>query len=114
MKKIMFTVLALAMSGTAIAKLPPLSPEAQAAAAAAKEKAAHGEKVAAYKLCLAQDKTAQHYFQNKNQGAAKPSVQMPPCTDPGPFVPAQAANNVGVADAKPVPAADKQPTPAAK
>lgn len=104
----------LAASGLAFAKLPVQSPEAQATAAAAKEKAAWTDKVTAYKLCLAQDKTAQHYF-NTKKADGKPSVNVPPCTDPGPYVAAQAAtSNVGVADSKPVPAAGKPPTPPAK
>lgn len=104
----------LAASGLAFAKLPAQSPEAQATAAAAKEKAAWSDKVAAYQLCLAQDETAQHYFTTK-KADGKPSANVPPCTDPGPYVAAQkAASNVGVADSKPVPAAGKAPTPPAK
>lgn len=111
MKTIAMTSVALAISATtglALAKLPPPSPEAQAAAAAAKHKTAWADKVAAYKLCLSQEKTAQHYFKTKNpQG--KPSADLPACTDPGPYVAEQAASNkVGEADAKPVPAAGKQ------
>lgn len=106
MKKITLALVALAVSGIAQAKLPAPSPEAQAAAAAAKEKAAWGDKVAAYKLCQAQDKVAARYFKEKN--ASKPSVEVPPCADPGPYVAAQASTaQVGVADAKPVPAAGK-------
>jgi hypothetical protein len=90
MKKISVALMALAMSGAAFAKLPPLSEEAKAAAAAAKDKAAWSDKVAAYKLCLAQDKTAKHYFKTKNPGG-KPSGELPACTNPGPYVPAQAA-----------------------
>lgn len=104
----------LTASGLAFAKLPAQSPEAQAAATAAKEKAAWTDKVAAYKLCQAQDKTAQHYFKTKNAGG-KPSGNVPSCTDPGPYVAAQVStSNVGVADSKPVPAAGKPPTPPAK
>lgn len=116
MKTLKFAVLALALSGlsgTVAAKLPPLSDEAKAAAAAAKDKAAYSDKVAAYKLCQSQNKTASHYFKTKN-AQGKPAVETPACTDPGPFVAAQtAAATVGVADAKPVPAAGKAPTPAA-
>ncbi|MDQ9171184.1 hypothetical protein Q8A64_12290 [Oxalobacteraceae bacterium R-40] len=111
-----FTSAAFALSltcGLSFAKLPAPTPEAQATAAAAKEKAASGDKVSAYKLCLAQNKTASHYFKTKN-ASGKPSVETPPCTDPGPLVAAQAAANVGVADSKPVPAAGKPATPPAK
>jgi hypothetical protein len=114
MKKLTFACIALAMSSAALAKLPPQSPEAQAAAAAAKDKTAWSDKVAAYQLCLAQDKTAKHYFKTKNQGG-KPSTEVPACADPGPYVAAQATTaQVGVADSKPVPAAGKPAEPAAK
>jgi hypothetical protein len=113
MKKLTIAFITLAISGAAFAKLPPLSAEAQAAAAAAKDKTAWSDKVAAYQLCLSQDKTARHYFKTKNPGG-KPSTEAPPCTNPGPYVPTQAATQVGVADAKPVPAAGQPATPPAK
>jgi hypothetical protein len=94
------------------AKLPAQTPEQQAAAAATKDKAGWADKVAAYKLCLAQDKTAERYFKTK-EGAQKPTANVPPCTDPGPYVP-QATQQVGVADAKPVPDAGKPEAPAKK
>lgn len=103
-----FTAFGLA-AGAAHAKLPPPTPEAKAAADAAKDKAAWGEKVAAYKLCLSQDKTAAYYQKNK-EGAKKPTVETPACTDPGPYVPPapQAA-----AAAPATPAAPAAATPAA-
>jgi hypothetical protein len=114
MKKITFALMALAMSGAALAKLPALSPEAKAAADAAKDKTAWSDKVAAYQLCVAQDKVAARYFKDKKPGG-KPSADIPACANPGPYVPAQqAAAQVGVADAKPVPAAGKPATPEAK
>jgi hypothetical protein len=87
------------------AKLPAPTEEQKAAAAAAKDKQAWSDKVAAYKLCLAQDRVAAAYLKSKG-GGGKPSAALPPCSDPGPYV-AQvaAAKEVGVADAKPVPAA---------
>lgn len=116
MKKTIFASLLLAftaVSTAAYAKLPALSPDKQDAAIAAKEKAAWADKTAAYRLCLAQDKTAAHYFKNKKPDG-KPSASMPPCSDPGPYVEAQKeTRTVGVADSKPVPAAGKQPTPPA-
>jgi hypothetical protein len=117
MNKLKFTSAAFALllaCGLSFAKLPAPTPEAQATAAAAKEKAAWGDKVSAYKLCLAQNKTASHYFKTKNAGGKPSSVETPPCADPGPLVAAQAAANVGVADSKPVPAAGKPATPPAK
>ena len=86
-----FAMLMMAFAtGTALAKLPPPTPEAAAAAAAAKEKAAWSDKVAAYKLCLAQDRAVKHYQETK-EGAKKPSVETPTCVDPGPYVPSVAA-----------------------
>ena len=43
------------------AALPPLSEEAQLAANLAKAKAAYGDNVAAYQLCQAQNRVADHY-----------------------------------------------------
>jgi hypothetical protein len=84
------TALACAL---AQAKLPPLSPEAQAQADAAKAKAAWTDKVSAYQLCRAMDRVAAAY--RKTTGAAgRPAsapVATPPCTDPGPFVAAAPA-----------------------
>ena len=112
MNKLMLALIAVAVSGAAVAKLPAQTDEAKAAAAAAKDKAAWSDKVSAYQLCMAQDKVALHY--QKTKGGKKPSVEVPPCTNPGSYVAAAAAAQVGVADAKPVPAAGKPPTPPAK
>ena len=113
MKKSILALMLVALTGSVMAKLPPPSPEAQTAAAAAKDKTAWSDKVAAYQLCLAQDKVAKEYM--KNRQGAKPSAQTPPCADPGPYVAAQAATaQVGVADAKPVPEAGKPAEPPAK
>ncbi|WP_088708196.1 hypothetical protein [Noviherbaspirillum denitrificans] len=86
---LVLTALLLGM-GSAVAKLPPQSPEAAATAAAAKDKAAWGEKVAAYKLCQAQDRVAKQYHKTK-EGAPKQTVETPACADPGPYVPSAAA-----------------------
>lgn len=79
--------LALSLAAPAAAKLPPPSPEAKAKADEAKAKTAHGEKVGAYKLCLAMERTAAHYRATaKGLGKeAPPPVATPPCADPGPF-----------------------------
>ncbi len=104
MTKPAFT-LALLAACAAHAKLPAPTEEQKAAAAAAKDKQAWTDKVAAYKLCLAQDRVAAYYFKSKG-GASKPSAAMPACADPGPYIAQVAAiKDVGVADAKPVPAA---------
>lgn len=102
---------ALLCGGTAFAKLPTpvLTDEAKAKAEEAKAKAAHGNKVEAYKLCKAMDKSAAHYY--KTAAAAKketkPPVDTPACADPGPFVPP-------VAGAAPATPAAAPAAPAAK
>jgi hypothetical protein len=84
MKKIIaFTFFALA-SAAAFATLPPLSPEAQAAADLAKAKTAYGDKVGAYQLCQAQNRVADRF---KVAGTAAPAA----CVAPPPFVPPVAA-----------------------
>jgi hypothetical protein len=61
------------------AKLPAPSPEAKEAAVLASAKTAYGDKVAAYKLCQAQNKVAKTY-------AVKAKVvDMPACVEPGEF-----------------------------
>lgn len=104
MKKILIGLMGWAVVGMACAALPPLSDEAKAKAAEAKNKSAWSDKVAAYQLCQAQDRVAANYL--KSKGKPKPAVEVPACTNPGPYVALQVATStVGVADAKPVPAA---------
>ncbi|MBF8178945.1 hypothetical protein [Herminiimonas contaminans] len=104
MKKILIALLGTMVMASASAKLPPLSDEAKAKAAEAKNKAGWSDKVAAYQLCESQNKVAAQYF--KRTGKAKPDIVVPPCTNPGPYVALQVATStVGVADSKPVPAA---------
>lgn len=82
MRKLSFC-LALMVAGAAYAKLPPPSDEAKAKAAEAKAKAVWSDKVAAYKLCKAQDAVATRYRKEHNKppmGAAAAK-----CEDPGPF-----------------------------
>ena len=79
MKKIIaFTFGALVATAT-FATLPPLSPEAQAAADLAKAKAAYGDKVAAYQLCQAQNRVADRF---RVAGTPAPAA----CVAPPPFV----------------------------
>ena len=129
MNKLMIALLGMSLAGAALAKLPPLSPEAQAKADEAKQKTAWSDKVAAYQLCQAQDRVAAAYrkakgAQPKAQAAAAPAdaavaaapaasaaPAIPPCQDPGPYVAAAANAKVGVADSLPVPAAGKPPVP---
>lgn len=72
----------------AVAKLPAPTPEAKAKADEAKAKTAHGDKVAAYKLCLSMDRTAAQYFKAAKASGkdVKPATETPACADPGPFV----------------------------
>jgi len=103
--------LVLLAAWAAQAKLPVPTEEQKAAAAATKDKQAWTDKVAAYKLCLAQDRVAAYYFKTKGSGG-KPTATptpLPACADPGPYVAQVAtAKEVGVADSKPVPEAGKK------
>lgn len=104
MKKILITLVGLMVMGVASAKLPPLSDEAKAKADETKNKTAWSDKVAAYQLCQAQDKVAATYLKQKNK--PKPTMEIPACSNPGPYIALQVATStVGVADSKPVPAA---------
>lgn len=85
MKKLVCALTGLLLAGVAGAKLPPVSDEAKAKADEAKAKAAWSDKVAAYKLCLVQDKVAASYLKAK-AADAKPALPTPPCQDPGPYV----------------------------
>jgi len=79
MKKIIaFTFCALT-SASVLATLPPLPPEAQAAADLAKAKSAYGDRVGAYQLCQAQNKVADRF---RVSGTPAPAA----CTAPPPFV----------------------------
>ena len=73
----------------AAAKLPALTPEAQAKADETKAKSGWSDKVAAYKLCQAQDRVVAQY--RKTATNAKPGAETPACTDPGPFSAAASA-----------------------
>jgi hypothetical protein len=79
------TAAALALPAVALAKLPAPSPEAKAKADEAKAKGAHGDKVGAYKLCLAMDRTAAHYLKTSGKDP-KAVTATTACADPGPFV----------------------------
>lgn len=90
------------VTADAWAKLPPLSPEAQAKADEAKAKTAWTDKVAAFQLCRAMDRAADNYFKTAKAAnrETKPPMPTPPCADPGPFAAAGSA-------AAPTPAAQK-------
>ena len=103
MKTVLISMLALAVSSAALAKLPALSDEAKAKAAEAAAKTAWAGKVDSYQLCKSQDKVAAAYFKSaKSTGKeAKPAPAMPACADPGAFVyaPAEAAKPIEAAGA---------------
>lgn len=82
----------LLLAAAAHAKLPappPLSEEASAKAAEAAARAAHGTKVAAYQLCMAQNTAAANHFKTlaaMGKASAGAAATVPACADPGPFV----------------------------
>jgi hypothetical protein len=80
-------LLVVVTASVADAALPPPSDAAKAAAAEAAAKAAWTDKVAAYKLCQAQDRVAARYRESAT-AAGKPAPQpisTPQCVDPGPY-----------------------------
>ena len=79
MKKFIAFVLCGLTCGAVFATLPPLSPEAQAAADLAKAKTAYGDKVSAYQLCQAQNRVADRF---RVAGTSAPAA----CVAPPPFV----------------------------
>jgi len=75
-------------AGAAHGTLPPPPEAAKAQAAAASAKSAWQDKVAAYQLCLSQDRVVEAYRKDL-KGAGKPAPTPVPtaaCADPGPFV----------------------------
>ncbi len=91
MKKTLLLISALALSGTALAKLPPLSEEAKAKAAEAAAKTAHANKVADFQLCKSREKVAAHYYKTTGKGKPVSKEPTPACADPGPYKPAEQA-----------------------
>ena len=106
MKKTLLLISVLAVSGAALAKLPPLSDEAKAKAAEAAAKTAHGNKVADYQLCKSREKVAAHYYKTTGKGKPVSKEPTPACADPGPYKPAEQAA-APAAPAAPAPAAAK-------
>lgn len=91
MKKTLLLISALALSGVAFAKLPPLSDEAKAKAAEAAAKTAHANKVADFQLCKSREKVAAHYYKTTGKGKPVSKEATPACADPGPYKPAEQA-----------------------
>ena len=90
-KQGVMVVVVMVVLGAAQAKLPappPPTDEAKATAALAAAKAAWGGKVAAYKLCLSQDRAVENYVKNAKAAGkdVKPATATAACADPGPFV----------------------------
>ena len=80
-------LIALALAGPVLAKLPALSDEAKAKAAEAAAKSAWSDKVGSYKLCQAMDRVADVYRKEAKavgKEASAPAAT-PACTDPGAF-----------------------------
>lgn len=106
MTRWMLTATALAVSGLALAKLPPPDEAAKAKAAEAAAKSAWQAKVDAYKLCQAQDKIAARYKSNHPAGA-KPAAAAPAAVAAS--APASGASAAAAAPApKPTPATASQ------
>ena len=100
MKRVVGSLVLALFAGGALAKLPPLSDEAKAKAAEAAAKTAHGDKVAAYKLCQSMDKVAATYLADaKKAGKDIKPTATPPCADPGAFVYPPAAATPAAAQA---------------
>jgi hypothetical protein len=107
-KHIIIAVCGLAFAAAGSANLPPPTPEQQAAAALNAAKAAHAGKVAAYQLCMAQNRIADQYIkEQKAKGKVYTPEATPACANPGPFVP-PAGTPVAAAAAKPAPKAAKK------
>jgi hypothetical protein len=116
--KHMIVPLALALSGAAIAKLPPPDEAAKAKAAETAAKTAWQAKVDGYLLCKAQDKVAAQYRKTsagampaKDAKGAAPAAAAPTAATPAPASTAAAAPTAGAAPGAAPVAASAQPTP---
>ena len=82
-------LIAALFAAPAFAKLPPLSDTAKAQAAEAAAKTAWGDKVGAYKTCLAMDRAAENFRKNAmadRRIIPEPTPGAPACVEPGPYV----------------------------
>jgi hypothetical protein len=91
---LMLIALATGTVGTqaALAKLPPLTDAQKAKAEETKARTAWADKVAAFQLCKAQDKTAARYYSDMKASGkeTRAPAQTAACADPGPFAPPEA------------------------
>lgn len=101
MNKLLIALLGMSLAGAAVAKLPPLSPEAQAKADEVKQKTAWSDKVAAYQLCQAQDRVVAAYRKAKG---AQPKAAAPADAATAPAAAASAAAPATAAPATAAPA----------
>ena len=110
MKKTLLVVSALALSFSAVAKLPAPSDEAKTKAAETAAKTAHGNKVADYQLCKSREKVAAHYYKTAKSTGAKTNAPTatPACVDPGVYKPAEQAAAPAAAPAAPAAAPAKK------
>lgn len=113
MKKHLFVLTALAISFSAVAKLPAPSEEAKAKAAEAAAKTAHGNKIADFQLCKSREKVAAHYYKTQGKGKAAPTAT-PACVDPGAYKPAEIAAAPAAASVPAAPKVDAAKPAAAK
>ena len=104
MNKLLIALLGMSLAGAAVAKLPPLSPEAQAKADEAKQKTAWSDKVAAYQLCQAQDRVAATYRKAKGAQPKAPAAAAPADAAGAPAAAASAAAPATAAPATAAPA----------
>ena len=81
-------LLCIAAAPFALAKLPPLSADAQIKSDEAKAKAAWTDKVSSYQLCKAMDRSAEAYFKTAKSAGKQTHAPLPTpaCADPGPYV----------------------------
>lgn len=93
MKKILFMIAAIVVAGPVLSKLPAPTEEDKTKAVETKAKAAWSDKMAAYLLCLSQDKVAAQYLKARGQDAA-PAVAVVPCQNSGPYVSPAVASGV--------------------
>jgi hypothetical protein len=80
-------LIAFALTGSVLAKLPAQSDEAKAKAAEVAAKSAWSDKIGAYKLCQAMDRVADGYRKEVKAAGKEASAPAatPTCADPGPF-----------------------------
>ncbi len=81
-------IAAAALTGPALAKIPPLGAEAKAKAAEAASKMAWTQKVGLYKQCLVVDRVVEGYRASAKAAGkdVPPPVPVPACSDPGAYV----------------------------